>query len=142
MAELSVGKEILSQCNKCKLILAHIIVSMKDANTPDKVMCKTCKGTHSFKDPGATKKKTSVDRVIKSAKAARGKATETVGELWTKALNRTTAKSRSYSMKDSFAQGDIIDHPTFGQGVVERLIDNNKIEVLFQDDYRTLLHKK
>ncbi len=143
MAEISVGKEILSQCNKCKLILAHIIVTMKDATTPDKVMCKTCKGTHGFKDPGATKKKTSIDRVIKSAKSASGrKVTESVAELWTKALNRTTSKARTYNMKDSFALGDIIEHPTFGQGVVERLIDNNKIEVIFQDDYRTLLHKK
>lgn len=141
MAEISVGKEILSQCNKCKLILAHIIVTMKDATTPDKVMCKTCKGTHSFKDPGATKKKTSVDRVIKSARS-RNKVSESVSELWSKALNRSASKARAYNMKESFAMGDIIDHPTFGQGVVERLIDNNKIEVIFQDDYRTLLHKK
>lgn len=143
MAELSVGKEVLSQCNKCKLILAHIIVTMKDASTPDKVMCKTCKGTHAFKDPGSAKKKVSIDRVIKSAKAAKsGKVSESVAELWTKALNKTTAKARAYNMKESFATGDVIDHPTFGQGVVEKCIDNNKIEVIFQDDYRTLLHKK
>lgn len=142
MAELSVGKEVLSQCNKCKLILAHIIVTMKDTTTPDKVMCKTCKGTHTFKDPGATKRKTSVARVIKTSKGKGKKSTETVAELWTKALNKTTAKTKDYSMKESFSMGDIINHPTFGQGVVERLIDNNKIEVIFQDDYRTLLHKK
>jgi hypothetical protein len=141
MAELSVGKEVLSQCNKCKLILAHIIVTMKDATTPDKVMCKTCKGTHSFKDPGATKRKTSVDRVIKSAKSGK-KQTESVAELWNKAINKSTAHSKAYSTKEAFALGDVIDHPTFGQGVVERLIDNNKIEVIFQDEYRTLMHKK
>ena len=67
MAELSVGKEVLSHCSKCKLILAHIIVTMKDTKTPDKVQCKTCKATHAFKDPGASKSKTSVDKVIKSA---------------------------------------------------------------------------
>lgn len=145
MAELSVGKEVLSQCNKCKLILAHIIVTMKDSKSPDKVQCKTCKGTHSFKDPGASKSKTSIDKVIKSAKAKKSggsKTSESVSELWTKAINKSTANIRAYGMKEKFIIGDVIDHPSFGQGVVEKLIDNNKIEVLFKDDYRTLLHNK
>lgn len=118
---------------------------MKDSKLADKVQCKTCKATHSFKDPGATKAKTSVNKVIKSAKAkSRGskRSTETVGELWTKAINKNTTGTKSYTIKGSFITGDIIDHPTFGQGVVEKLIDDNKIEVLFQDDYRTLMHKK
>ncbi|MFA6236610.1 MAG: hypothetical protein WC635_04710 [Bacteriovorax sp.] len=146
MAEINVGKEVLSNCNKCKLTLAHIIVTMKDSKTPDKVQCKTCKATHAFKDPGAAKAKTSVDKVIKSAKAksrtGSKKSTETVGELWTKAIGKNTTGTKSYTIKGSFSSGDIIDHPTFGQGVVEKLIDDNKIEVLFQDDYRTLMHKK
>ncbi len=146
MAEISVGKEVLSYCSKCKLTLAHIIVTMKDSKTPDKVQCKTCKATHAFKDPSAAKAKTSVNKVIKTAKAksrtGSRKSTETVGELWTKAINKNTTGTKDYTIKGSFITGDVIDHPTFGQGVVEKLIDNNKIEVLFQDDYRTLLHKK
>lgn len=143
MSSIGVGKEILSHCSKCKLILAHIIVTMKSATEADKVQCKTCKATHTFKDPSASKKKTSIDRVIKNARVASGKKTsETVTELWTKALNKATTGSKEYSIKGSFVTGDVIDHPTFGQGVVEKLIDNNKIEVLFKDDYRTLMHKK
>lgn len=142
MSAIGVGKEVLSNCSKCKLILAHIIVTMKSADVPDKVQCKTCKTTQSYKDPGAKKKKTSIERVVKSAKASRGKTTESVGELWTKALNRSTAGAKAYTIKGSFQMGDLIDHPTFGQGVVEKLIDDNKIEVLFQDDIRTLMHKK
>lgn len=141
MTAISVGKEILSQCNKCKLILAHIIVTMK-ANNPDKVMCKTCKGTHAYKDPGAPKTKTSVDKIVKRAKSGGKKVTESVGELWNKAMSKSTNKPQDYSMKASFQLGDVIAHPTFGNGVVEKLIDNNKIEILFQDDYRTLMHKK
>ena len=139
---IGVGKEILSNCSKCKLILAHIIVSMKSLTAPDKVMCKTCKSTQSFKDPSAKKKKTSVARVIKTARSAGRKSTETVGEMWTKALNKATQEFKDYTIRGSFQMGDIINHPTFGQGIVEKLIDDNKIEVLFQDDFRTLMHKK
>lgn len=142
-AAIGVGKEILSNCSKCKLILAHIIVTMKSATDPDKVMCKTCKSTQSYKDPSAKKKKTSVAKVIKTARAGSSrKSTETVGEMWTRAIGKSTAENKEYSIKGSFQTGDVIDHPSFGQGVVEKLIDDNKIEVLFQDDYRTLMHKK
>ena len=142
-AAIGVGKEILSKCSKCKLILAHIIVTMKTATTADKVMCKTCKSTQSFKDPSAKAKKTTVAKVIKTARAGSSrKSTETVGEMWTRAIGKSTAENKEYSMRGSFETGDVIDHPSFGQGVVEKLIDDNKIEVLFQDDYRTLMHKK
>jgi len=141
MTALAVGKEVLSQCNKCKLTLAHIIVTMKTKN-PDKVMCKTCKGTHAFKDPSAAKAKTSVDKIVKKSKGHSRKVTESVGELWTKAMSKATNSPQAYSMKASFQAGDVISHPTFGNGIVEKLIDNNKIEILFQDDYKTLMHKK
>jgi len=141
MNAISVGKEVLSQCNKCKLTLAHIIVTMK-ANNPDKVMCKTCKGTHTYKDPSAAKAKTSVEKIVKRAKSSSRKVSESVGELWNKAMSKSTNAPQDYSMKASFQLGDVIAHPTFGNGIVEKLIDNNKIEILFQDDYRTLMHKK
>ena len=141
MTGLSVGKEVLSQCNKCKLTLAHIIVTMK-AKNPDKVMCKTCKGTHAYKDPSAAKTKTSVDRIVKKARGNTKKVTENISELWAKAMSKASGTPQDYSMKASFQAGDVIAHPTFGNGIVEKLIDNNKIEILFQDDYHTLMHKK
>lgn len=143
MSVIGVGKEILSQCNKCKLILAHIIVTMKDATDPDKVMCKTCKATHTFKDPGAKKKKATIDKVIKNHKVSSGKKTSlSVAEIWTKALGASAAPAVTYSIRGHYKQGDVISHPNFGDGIVERLIDSNKIEVLFKDEYKTLLHNK
>ncbi|MBY0414728.1 MAG: hypothetical protein K2Q18_11205 [Bdellovibrionales bacterium] len=142
MSTIGVGKEILSNCSRCKLILAHIIVTMKSATDPDKVMCKTCKATQSFKDPSAKKKKTSIAKVISTARSGGKKSTETVGELWNKAISKSTGGQKDYTIRGSFQTGDVINHPTFGQGVVEKLIDNNKIEVIFQDDYRTLMHQK
>ena len=63
MSQLGVGKEVLSYCNKCKLTLAHIIVTMKSENTIGKVQCKTCGGSHAYKDPSA----------VKASKTRRGK---------------------------------------------------------------------
>jgi hypothetical protein len=147
MSQIGVGKEILSHCNKCKLTLAHIIVTMKSVTEADKVMCKTCKGTHTFKDPSAPKKAATTKSVIARAAAARSggkakKSTQSVEELWTQAMNRTSKHSVEYSIKGDFKAGDLIAHPNFGPGIVERVVDSNKIEVLFRDDFRTLIHKK
>ena len=57
MSKFTVGKEVLSYSGKCKLNLAHTIVSMKDLNTIAKVECRTCKATHAFKDPATKAKK-------------------------------------------------------------------------------------
>ncbi len=143
MTAYSVGKEVLSYCNKCKLTLAHLIASMKSEAEIDKVVCKTCKSTHAFKDPSVKKPKASVAKIVKTqGRSGSKKASEPVSVLWEKALTAAKVQPQEYSIKVLFKSGDVINHPTFGQGVVERSIDNNKIEVLFKEDYKVLLHNK
>lgn len=143
MTELSVGKEVLSYCNKCKLTLAHMIVAMKDANTIHKVQCKTCKSSHAYKDPSAVKAKKSVTKKTKKSILGGARRSSTsISDLWMEAVNSSSVKSKAYSIKAKFDQGDIIDHPKFGPGVVDKLIDADKIEVIFRHDIKTLMHNK
>ena len=139
MKELGVGKEVLSYCNKDKSTLAHIIVTMKDDHTIGKVECKTCHATHAYKDPSKVKGKST------SKKKTKGKTRATKqsnSDMWLEAVNNSQAKSQAYSIKDKFGADDIIDHPKFGPGVVTKLIDDNKVEVIFRHDVKTLLHNK
>ena len=133
---IGVGKEVLSYCSKCKLTLAHTIVNMKNKKTIGKVECKTCHDTHSYKDPSkvkAHKKSTGLKPLHKQ---------DSVADIWMEAVNKSKAKSQKYSPKTKFAIGDIIDHVTFGPGVVERLIDDNKIQVIFRHEIKTLIHNR
>ncbi len=41
-------------------------------------------------------------------------------------------KSRPYSLSGVFKPHDVIEHPTFGLGVVTHLLDGNKIQVAFK----------
>jgi hypothetical protein len=135
--EISVGKEILSYCNKCKATLAHIIVTMKGKGA-GKCTCKTCDATHAFKDPAkanATKK--SAPRKKKKKVDERPLA-----EIWADAIKSATVAAQAYSTKTNFNKGDLIDHPTFGQGFVERTFDGSKIEVIFEMEIKTLVHNK
>jgi len=40
-----------------------------------------------------------------------------------------------------FNEGDIIDHVKFGPGIVEKVVDD-KIEVIFRHEIKTLVHNK
>ena len=47
---------------------------------------------------------------------------------------------KRYSFAESFYKGDLILHDHFGKGCVESSF-GNKIEVLFKDKIRTLVHR-
>ena len=38
------------------------------------------------------------------------------------------------------APDDLLSHPTLGAGLVVRIVDGSKVEVLFRDGTRTLIH--
>ncbi len=134
---IGVGKEVLSYCSKCKLTLAHTITNMKDAKTIGKVECKTCKTTHAYKDPSKVKAKGT-----SKLTQPKNKTADSVSDIWMAAINSSKAKSKKYSIKQRYDLKDIIDHPTFGPGVVDRLIDCDKIQVIFRHDIKTLVHNK
>jgi hypothetical protein len=39
-----------------------------------------------------------------------------------------------------FEEGELVRHSKFGDGIVTRLLEGKKVEVLFKDDARTLAH--
>ncbi len=126
--KIAVGQDILSYCGKCKLALEHVIVSMKNETTVGKCECKTCSATHLYKDPEAAAKKKTPKKV-----------TLTNEELWKKALAKAEGTPKPYTMTGKFKVGNIIDHPTFGKGIVETVIGNNKIQTLFEDKSKLLI---
>jgi hypothetical protein len=53
-------------------------------------------------------------------------------------LGRAVTDFKTYSVGANFKEGELIRHKKFGDGVVLRVIDAGKIEVLFRDETRTL----
>ena len=134
-----VGKEALAYCTSCKMDLAQIIVAMKGDKIA-KVECKTCKKTHVYKAPkGITEPPKKKEKAVRKKKA--DASATTIEVEWEKLMNQhKAAPMKSYSAKGQFALADKIAHPTFGEGIVGRLIYPNKIEVIFRTDLRILIH--
>jgi hypothetical protein len=143
---LRVAGEVDSWCTRCRLLLNHRIVSMK-SNKAHQVECLTCRSTHLWRPSAPGEKAPSAAsgerRPAGSASAAhrptRVSAAARLEEQWSKAtLGHGERDFKAYSVASSFREGDLLRHKKFGDGVVTRVIDATKVEVLFRDEPRTL----
>jgi hypothetical protein len=132
----AVASEVLAYCGSCKMDLNAVVVAMKGDRVA-KVQCLTCKKEHTFKAAKGvtTPKKT---RKKKSDDAPKGASIEAE---WEKLMaQHKEAPLKVYNTKGSFILGDKINHATFGEGIVGRLIYPNKIEVIFRTDMKVLIY--
>jgi hypothetical protein len=60
-------------------------------------------------------------------------------QSWEKAIaGRGVHEFKSYNVGGNFKEGDLLRHKKFGDGLVIRVIDAHKVEVLFKDEAKTL----
>ena len=134
----SVAKETLAYCTSCKMDLNHIIVAMKGDRIA-KVQCLTCKKEHVYRVPkGASEPQPKTPRAKKQVAE---EVDHSIEAEWEKLMSsHRELPVKAYSMKGQFTLGDKLNHPTFGDGIVGRLIYPNKLEVIFRHDVKVLIH--
>ena len=127
LEKCAAGDNIVSYCTKCRLGLDHTVVSM-DGEAVAKVKCRTCGGTHKFRDPAAVKTRTlkKKETLVKTAET-----------LWESCLAEARGKERAYDMSGKYRIGDVVLHNTFGKGVVRKTY-LNKCDMLFKDKERLM----
>jgi len=143
MAELplygppKVGGDILAYCSKCQGEFSHVVVSMIDKR-PAKVQCKMCKGNHNFKRIGDTKPRT-VSRT--STGDTPRKKVVLAQDYWQQQMELQKGKPlKPYSPKQTFQKSDVVNHVSFGVGIVEEVKVDKKIVVLFRSGEKILVH--
>ena len=134
MAEVEVGGDVDSWCAKCKQMILHTIVAIVD-DKPKKVQCNSCKANHVYRaqQPGTKKAK-------KTAAGAKTALKASDYERLMEGRDRTS--SRRYSTKSQFQKSELITHPKFGLGIATALKDTTKVEILFPDGPRVLVHAR
>ncbi len=136
--QIQAGSSVESQCRKCKIVTDHHVVVM-DGEKIAKVECKVCGGRHAFKPlkaAAAEPKTRATQPKAPRQSAAAKKQSSMVEAMWEKAVAENTPIA--YAMTGCFKAGDVISHPTFGLGAVQKFMRPNTIEVLFQDSLRNL----
>lgn len=137
MNNYSAGDPIDAWCTRCKLELEHTIIAMVN-NVPGRVQCNTCKGQHNYRAKPSGKKKQ------RSTTAGRGRRSpeEEYNEYMAQFLGVDPLHATKYSIRDNFRQDQLINHPTFGIGIVLSIIQINKIEILFKTGTKLLVQNQ
>ncbi|MBX3230109.1 MAG: hypothetical protein KIT84_25250 [Labilithrix sp.] len=146
---LKTGGEADSWCTKCKLVLNHRIIAMV-GGVPVRVECSTCGSHHNYRAraPGEKAPSTSTRSSSSSAgpRSTRGSTITKAAQAaldreksWSQAVSGKLANDfKPYRVDQLFNEGDLIRHKKFGDGVVTRVLDPKKVEILFKDEPRTL----
>lgn len=131
MDERLSGREafVEGHCKICKDVTRHKICLVQDGKLKE-VQCGSCHDLHKFKPPPPSK----AERQRIAAERQKAKLREEDREKWERIKPKMIeAKAKDYSMDGLFRKKDVIRHPQFGLGMVERKAGHRKVEVLFED---------
>lgn len=130
-----VAKKVFLPCKKCTVNRFFTVVAHK-SETSAKVQCEVCGSSKTF-----TLKKAKKAKAPKTGKPKAASKTSSKG-LYEKMFQEIGAnKSKPYNVKTKFEVNNAIDHSKFGLGFVT-LATPVKVEVVFADEVRSLVHNR
>jgi hypothetical protein len=134
MTSLKVGADTDAFCKTCDLSLAHVIVAMAGAKVA-RVQCKTCKTVHAFRGGPAKPRAPKATEPRKPGGALAGDYDKMMH-------GKDMSRAKRYDPKQRFGEGDVLDHKLFGFGLILRVLSDGKIDVLFKDGGKVLVHAR
>ena len=147
MGVLVVGQDVFAVCGKCGDTW-HVIVALETGKIT-KAQCKQCMGYHRYRTP---KGEEPVDAEARKPARRTVAARPAKAKVAKKSANGSSVRRRDeplvdpdlslpvrrYKMTESYEPGERIEHPKFGEGVVETSPGPGKVQVFFEDGRRTL----
>jgi hypothetical protein len=153
--KLRTGGEVDAWCTKCRLDLTHRIIAMV-GDVVKKVECKTCMSHHLYRQPKSERESRAAARAAARSSEPRSSSSRAGGVerltaaqraerdqtlAWERAIaGQPSGAFKPYRINLTFGEGELIHHSKFGDGVVAKVIDRGKIEILFKDGPRTMAH--
>ena len=133
----SVGADVEALCSKCGDVWHVVVAKVGDAIV--KVHCKECNKEHRYKNPNG-QPKAARQPSLANPKPAREKAPV---ERFEKPLVAAdlSKPARAYRASEHFTVGERVEHPNFGQGVVE-ISESGKVTLFFGSGRRVLVQAK
>ena len=92
-----------------------------------------------FKSKNEKKTKTAAGA---ASAAAKKKATSNAQEYAKLMAEKDSSAARRYSPKGAFDAGEVLLHPKFGTGVIVAARGTNKLDVLFPEGEKVLIHRR
>jgi hypothetical protein len=130
-----VGKNIDAFCSRCQLTLAHIVL-YEVGGAVHGVKCKTCGSEHRYHGPKPEKRREvpAERRPGRESTKMQRPVRPVDTRLWDQRNASTTADTIiwDYKWTEKYEKGDVIAHPQFGRGFVEK-VSADSMEVIFRE---------
>ncbi len=111
-----------------------------------RVQCNTCGGAHAYRGAPsaaatASRARSAGASMSSAPRAPRATAAETriMVTFEQRLAGRDLAGARRYNVRDTYALDEVIEHPSFGYGIVTA-VRTDKIDVVFKIFEKTLIH--
>lgn len=128
-----VAQDLFTMCTRCRMELKHVVVSHNMDGRVGRVKCYTCGSEHKYRP----EKKKAPARTLEKVARTRAKRTDPKRDFQERFEKLREKTPVPYSISGSFSADDVIDHQTFGKGVVIR-VSHQKMEVAFPEGPRVL----
>ena len=138
----AVAKSIFVFCKKCDADRYHVVLAHTSA-TSAKIKCEICGSQKAYSLPKA---QTRTGKPLTGAAAKKREQTMNSRKSshrneYDMLMSNEKAETASYNMKAKFEKNTKLQHPKFGMGFIKEAL-NDKIEVVFEDEVRTLIHNR
>ena len=122
-----------SWCPECKATKAH--ASLKDGT--HRIICAECNHKHLRDDES----KINVAPISKGLLSQDDfESEETLRLAWIRLIKDLKKETvQKYSIKSHYKSADVIEHSKYGLGVVCEILENGKLNILFEDKMRKLV---
>jgi hypothetical protein len=135
----AVGADVEALCSKCGDVW-HVVVAKVGASIV-KVQCKQCGGYHRYKSPHGQPKEKRMPS-LSTPKPPRAEKAAPVERFEKPAVAADLTKPvRKYAASLRFEVAERVEHPMFGQGVVE-VSEPGKVTLFFATGRRVLVQSK
>ena len=139
------GSPIEANCTNCKIDTEHVVLEMAGLQVRS-VRCKKCQQEDTYRAPRDkakaalmeySKKKNTTQKTRTRTRKTAPPAPEVVFAQLMDGLD--TESAVPYNIKNQLEEGELIDHPKFGIGIVTARTDNNKAKVVFESGERVMI---
>ena len=125
-APMAVGSHLRIRCSTCKRVQLHVITALSGTRV-DQVQCKVCSRSRKYR---------AKEGANGSAKRRKQEAAEQIPPevTWKKLMDASASKKTiPYTFDKRYQVHDLINHDTFGLGVVTDLPGPDKARVAFKN---------
>jgi hypothetical protein len=122
-----VSGDVDSWCGPCADVKTHTIIAMV-GDEPAQVVCQVCGSRHKFRGEATRARKTGENGALAAGTGTTTKAVPQPGDKKMDERNafitelRNAANVKTFSPKDRYKVGEIIEHPELGRGKIENTL--------------------